>query len=132
MKKLQNWIKFQVSRQLGVSANLHFFTTEKIIWQMAQDSLKGNSSFQSNPFSKERIAWKIRNILSEIITEYPSEFNLVYSFIDKDDPLKKIQFCWEVATFLTVTYIANRTRKIGKMESSYKNQMSQRRFFRNG
>ena len=65
---------------------------------MAQDSLKGNSSFQSNPFSKERIAWKIRNILSEIITEYPSEFNLVYSFIDKDDPLKKIQFCWEVAT----------------------------------
>ena len=97
-KGMQNWLKFEISKLLGVSANLHFFTIEKIIWQLAKASLSNSNYSQSNPFSKERIAWKVRHVLSEITADYPSEFELVQSYIEIDDPLKKIQFCWEVAT----------------------------------
>ena len=88
-KGMQNWLKFEISKLLGVSANLHFFTIEKIIWQLAKASLSNSNYSQSNPFSKERIAWKVRHVLSEITADYPSEFELVQSYIEIDDPLKK-------------------------------------------
>ncbi|MDG1326639.1 MAG: exodeoxyribonuclease V subunit gamma [Opitutales bacterium] len=97
-KGMQNWLKLEIAKQHGVSANLHFVTTERIVWQMSQASIQNFSDSMSNPFSKERIAWKIRNILSGIILDYPKEFNLIDSFIESEDSLKKIQFCWEVAT----------------------------------
>ena len=97
-KGMQNWLKLEIAKQLGVSANLHFVTTERIIWQLSQASIQKFSYSTSNPFSKERIAWKIRNILPSVILDYPQEFNLINSFIKSDDALKKIQFCWEVAT----------------------------------
>lgn len=97
-KGMQNWMKFEIAKQLGVSANLHFVTTEKIVWQLSKPHAQNFDYSTVNPFSKERIAWKIRNVLPGIILDHPIEFKLIKYFIKSDDPLKKIQFCWEVAT----------------------------------
>ena len=96
-KGMRTWLKLKIAEKLGVSANLHFLSTEKIIWDIAKDNISTENQNQANPFSKERMAWKIRNILSTVIEDHPDEFEIVASFIAEDDPLKKIQFCWEVA-----------------------------------
>ena len=96
-KGMRTWLKLKIAEKLGVSANLHFLSTEKIIWDIASDNIRIENQNQANPFSKERMAWKIRNILSMVIIDHPDEFEIVASFIAEDDPLKKIQFCWEVA-----------------------------------
>ena len=43
------------------------------------------------------MAWKIREVLPGVISDHPDEFNLIISYLEDGDPLKRIQLCWEIA-----------------------------------
>ena len=68
-----------------------------MVWQLAKTLLPQNITISGNPFSKERMAWKIREVLPEVLSDYPEEFNLLISYLEDEDPLKRIQLCWEIA-----------------------------------
>jgi exodeoxyribonuclease V gamma subunit len=94
---IRNWIKQELAKINGISANLQFFSPEQLVWQFAKTLLPADIRVTGNPFSKERMAWKIREVLPELISDYPDEFNLLISYLEDEDPLKRIQLCWEIA-----------------------------------
>ena len=112
-KGIRNWIKQELARMNGISANLQFFSPEQLVWQLAKPLLPRNFQITGNPFSKERMAWKIREVLAEVISEYPNEFDLVISYLEDGDPLKRIQLCWEIAGVFDV-YLHYRPEMINK------------------
>ena len=94
---IRNWIKQELARINGISANLQFFSPEQLVWQFGKILLPQNFTIIGNPFSKERMAWKIREVLPGVISDHPDEFNLIISYLEDGDPLKRIQLCWEIA-----------------------------------
>ena len=97
-KGIRTWIKHEIASILGVSANLHFLSPEQAVWSFANLPKLSDSQITKNPFSKERLAWKIRKILPELSTEDPEAFAMVSPFLGDEDPLRKIQLCWEIAS----------------------------------
>ena len=94
---IRNWIKQELARINGISANLQFFSPEQLVWQLGKTLLPQDFTIIGNPFSKERMAWKIREVLPDVISDHPDEFNLIISYLEDGDPLKRIQLCWEIA-----------------------------------
>jgi len=94
---IRNWIKQELARKNGISANLQFFSPEQAVWQFGKILLPKNFTIIGNPFSKERMAWRIREVLPGLISDHPDEFNLIISYLEDGDPLKRIQLCWEIA-----------------------------------
>jgi exodeoxyribonuclease V gamma subunit len=94
---IRNWIKQELARKNGISANLQFFSPEQVVWQFGKILLPKNFTIIGNPFSKERMAWRIREVLPGLISDHPDEFNLIISYLEDGDPLKRIQLCWEIA-----------------------------------
>ena len=97
-KGMRTWLKQRISELIGISANLHFLSPERVAWDLAVPASFNDREFGSNPFSKERMAWKIRYALPSLASKHPEPFSLVTSFLEEDDPLKKIQLCWEIAS----------------------------------
>jgi exodeoxyribonuclease V gamma subunit len=97
-KGMRTWLKHRISELSGISANLHFLSPERVVWDLANPGASNEHGGQANPFSKERMAWKIRYALPDLADKYPEPFKVVSSFLEEDDPLKKIQLCWEIAS----------------------------------
>jgi len=94
---IRNWIKQELARKNGISENLKLFSNEKAEWQFGKIILHKNFTIIGNPFSKERMAWRIREVLPGLISDHPDEFNLIISYLEDGDSLKRIQLCWEIA-----------------------------------
>ncbi len=97
-KGMRVWLKQRISETLGISANLVFLSPEQAVWKFAKPAIPELSELAGNPFSKERMAWKIRHALPNLADQFPEPFKVVSSFLEEDDPLKKIQLCWEIAS----------------------------------
>jgi exodeoxyribonuclease V gamma subunit len=97
-KGMRIWLKQRISESLGISANLVFLSPEQAVWKFAKSTIPELSELSGNPFSKERMAWKIRSALPNLAAEFPEPFEVVSSFLEEEDPLKKIQLCWEIAS----------------------------------
>jgi len=91
------WIKQKLADLFGVSANLNFMSPEQAVWSFADSINLSSHTFSRNPFSKERMAWKIRQVLPELYQENPEIFRMIGPFLSEEDPLKRIQLCWEIA-----------------------------------
>ena len=112
-KGMRIWMKQKIAELTGISANLHFLSLENAVWSLADHSHdKANSG---TPFSKERMAWKIRYAIPKLAVQYPDAFKIVSSFLKEDDPLKKIQLCWEIASVFD-GYLHYRPELIEKWE----------------
>ena len=97
-KGMRVWMKQAIAERTGISANLCFLSPEQGVWSFANLPSFENLISDRNPFSKERLAWKIRRVLPRIHQENPEVFQVLTPFIADEDPLKKIQLCWEIAT----------------------------------
>lgn len=97
-KGMRVWLKQRISEFHGISANLVFLSPEQAVWKFAKSTTQELSELSGNPFSKERMAWKIRYALPSLADEFPEPFKVVSSFLEEEDPLKKIQLCWEIAS----------------------------------
>lgn len=96
-KGMRIWMKQAIAERTGISANLCFLSPEQGVWSFANLPSFENLISDRNPFSKERLAWKIRQVLPRIHQENPEAFQVLTPFIADEDPLKKIQLCWEIA-----------------------------------
>ena len=82
---MRTWIKRGVAELRGVSANLRFLSPERVIWDLANPENGNGFGKPANPFSKERMAWKIRHALPNLADQFPEPFKVVSSFLEEDD-----------------------------------------------
>jgi len=115
-KGMRTWMKQAIASKNGISANLCFLSPERAVWSFANLPETENLISGRNPFSKERLAWKIRQVLPEIHQQNPETFKMLTPFITDEDPIKKIQLCWEIATVFD-EYLHYRPELLEKWEN---------------
>ena len=110
---MSSWLKLQMADELGVFANAKFRFPEETIWMILKGFL--GSGPDKNPYTKEGMAWKIFQLLPELIQNQKSVFSQVLRYLgDKTtrvDADRSFRLCRQVAT-LYDSYLTYRPEMI--------------------
>ena len=100
---MNSWIKLQMADRLGVLANVEFRFPEETIWMILRGFL--GEGAQRNPYTKEGMAWKIYDLLPDLMKgEQKSVFDPVSRYVrsgpdgDERNADRAFRLCRQVAT----------------------------------
>ena len=117
---MNSWIKLQLADRLGVFANVEFRFPEETIWMILRGFL--GEGPQRNPYTKEGMAWKIYDLLPELMEGEKTIFDPVSRYLRSDsdgnerNADRTFRLCRQVST-LYDSYQAYRPEMIMDWES---------------
>ena len=97
---MSSWLKLQMADKLGIFANAKFRFPEETIWMI----LKGfmGKGPDKNPYTKEAMAWKIFQLLPELIKTQKNEFLQISRYLASEtsgvDADRSFRLCRQIAT----------------------------------
>lgn len=95
---LRSWLTREIARSKGICANLRFLSPERAVWMLINPTDGKDGEIAGNPFSKECLAWKIRGALPSLLASEDEDLRPIREYLTETEPLKTIQFCWQIAT----------------------------------
>ena len=116
-KGIRTWLKQSIATKTGISANLSFLSPEQAVWSFPNFKESKNFVGRQNPFSKERLAWKIRYALPKIYQEQKKAFEQLEPFLKSVDPLKSFNSAGKFATVFD-NYLHYRPDMLEKWEDN--------------
>ena len=117
---MNSWIKLQMADRLGVFANVEFRFPEETIWMILRGFL--GEGPKRNPYTKEGMAWKIYDLIPELMEREKTIFDPVSRYIRSDsdgnerNADRMFRLCRQVAT-LYDSYQAYRPKMIVDWEA---------------
>jgi exodeoxyribonuclease V gamma subunit len=99
---MNSWIKLQMADRLGVFANVQFRFPEETVWMILRGFLGEGPN--KNPYTKEGMAWKIFDLLPDLMKTNESVFAPVARYLGDDpggegtDADRAFRLCRQVAT----------------------------------
>ena len=91
---MAQWVKMELAKSMGISANVTFPLPASFIWKMFQKVLPNIP--EKSAFNKEAMSWKLMLILPELleVTEFES---LKHYLADDQDDYRLFQLCQKIS-----------------------------------
>jgi len=75
---MSQWLKLEIAKENGIAANLSFPLPSSFIWRLYQNILQDVP--EQSPFNKDRMTWKLCQILPDVIKE--EDFSHISSYLN--------------------------------------------------
>ncbi|MGR6781860.1 exodeoxyribonuclease V subunit gamma [Moritella viscosa] len=89
---MAQWVKMELAKSMGISANITFPLPASFIWKMFQKVLPDIPD--KSAFNKEAMSWKLMLILPELLV-LPEFESLKHYLADDQDDYRLFQLCLE-------------------------------------
>jgi exodeoxyribonuclease V gamma subunit len=118
---MAQWLKIEIAKALGISANMQFPLPSSFIWRLYQKYLPDVPDISA--FSKDNMAWKLMRILPTLLED--EEFSSIRSYLSSseygdDKQIRLFELCSKIADIFD-QYLVYRPNWITQWESGNDN-----------